>query len=111
MQPLQQSVLGLARTFGLEVKPVVGYPGWQPDFDSPLLAQGCALHEQLFGHAPAVKAIHAGLECGILKSKKPDTDILSFGPTIRGAHSPTERLQIDTVAPFWLFLTALLAQL
>lgn len=110
-QPLQQSVLALARTFGLQVKPVVGYPGWQPDFDSPLLAQGCALHEQLFGHAPAVKAIHAGLECGILKSKKPDTDILSFGPTIRGAHSPTERLQIDTVAPFWLFLTALLAQL
>jgi len=60
---------------------------------------------------PAVKAIHAGLECGILKGKKPDTDILSFGPTIKGAHSPTERLKIDTVAPFWQFLTALLARL
>lgn len=109
--PLQQSVLALARAFALTVKPVVGYPGWQPDMDSPLLAQGCALHERLFGIAPAVKAIHAGLECGILKGKKPDLDILSFGPTIRGAHSPTERLQIDTVEPFWLFLTALLAQL
>jgi dipeptidase D len=109
--PLQQSVQALAVVFGLTVQPVVGYPGWQPDFDSPLLAQGCALHEQLFGLVPAVKAIHAGLECGILKSKKPDTDILSFGPTIRGAHSPTERLQIDTVAPFWRFLTALLAQM
>ena len=108
---LQQSVLALAAGFGLAVKPVVGYPGWQPDFASPLLAQGCALHERLFGHRPAVKAIHAGLECGILKSKKPDTDILSFGPTIRGAHSPTERLQIETVGPFWLFLGALLAQM
>jgi len=109
--PLQQSVLALARAFALQVKEVVGYPGWQPDLDSALLAKGCALHEQLFGSAPAVKAIHAGLECGILKGKKPELDILSFGPTIRGAHSPTERLQIDTVAPFWRFLTALLAQM
>jgi len=106
--PLQQSVLALARTFALSVKPDVGYPGWQPDMDSPLLAQARALHERLFGIAPAVKAIHAGLECGILKGKKPDLDILSFGPTIRGAHSPTERLQIDTVEPFWRFLKELL---
>jgi dipeptidase D len=110
-QPLQQSVLALATAFGLAVTPVVGYPGWQPDFDSPLLAQASALHERLFGHVPAVKAIHAGLECGILKSVKPELDILSFGPTIRGAHSPTERLQIDTVAPFWQLLTELLAQM
>jgi len=109
--PLQHAVLALARAYGLDVKSVVGYPGWQPDLDSPLLAQGRALHEQLFGVAPAVKAIHAGLECGILKGKKPELDILSFGPTIRGAHSPTERLQIDTVGPFWQFLTALLAQM
>jgi dipeptidase D len=109
--PLQQSVLALTAVFGLTMTPVVGYPGWQPDFDSPLLAQASALHERLFGHVPAVKAIHAGLECGILKSKKPDVDILSFGPTIRGAHSPTERLQIDTVPPFWRLLSELLAQM
>jgi dipeptidase D len=109
--PLQQSILALAAAFGLEVNPVVGYPGWQPDFDSPLLAMGKALHRELFGHEPAVKAIHAGLECGILKSKKPDVDILSFGPTIRGAHSPTERLRIDTVPPFWQFLTELLQRI
>ena len=109
--PLQNAVLALARAYRLTVKDVVGYPGWQPDMDSALLAQACALHEQLFGSAPAVKAIHAGLECGILKGKKPELDILSFGPTIRGAHSPTERLQITTVKPFWQFLTALLAQL
>jgi len=109
--PLQQSVLALARAFALSVKPVVGYPGWQPDMESPLLAQASALHEQLFGCVPAIKAIHAGLECGILKGKKPDLDILSFGPTIRGAHSPTERLQIATVEPFWRFLGKLLAQM
>ena len=109
--PLQQSVLALARTFGLSVEPIVGYPGWQPDMDSPLLAQAAALYTRLFGSVAAVKAIHAGLECGILKGKKEDLDILSFGPTIRGAHSPTERLQIDTVEPFWLFLRELLAEL
>lgn len=109
--PLQHAVLALADVFGLAVNPVVGYPGWQPDFDSPMLARAAALHEQIFGHRPAIKAIHAGLECGILKGKKPDMDILSFGPTIRGAHSPTERLEIETVAPFWQFLTALLADL
>jgi dipeptidase D len=109
--PLQQSVLALARAFDLEVTPVAGYPGWQPVFDSPLLERGKILHRELFGFEPAVKAIHAGLECGILKSKKPDMDILSFGPTIRGAHSPTERLEIDTVTPFWQYLTALLADM
>jgi dipeptidase D len=109
--PLRQQVDALARVFQLSMTPVVGYPGWQPDHDSALLAEGIALHERLFGYEPAVKAIHAGLECGILKSKKPNTDILSFGPTIRGAHSPTERLQIETVTPFWSLLTALLAQM
>jgi dipeptidase D len=109
--PVRQSVEALARAFELTVNPVVGYPGWQPDFNSALLAQAVALHEQLFGSTPAIKAIHAGLECGILKSKKPNTDILSFGPTIRGAHSPTERLQVATVTPFWKMLSALLAQM
>jgi len=109
--PLQQQMLALANLFDLTVEPSVGYPGWQPDFDSPLLAQASALHNSLFGSDPAVKAIHAGLECGILKSKKPDVDILSFGPSIRGAHSPTERVLIETVPPFWQFLTELLAQI
>jgi dipeptidase D len=109
--PLCTGVESLARLAGLDVRRIDGYPGWQPDFASPLLARAKALHQRLFGSEPAVKAIHAGLECGILKSKKPDTDILSFGPTIRGAHSPTERLRIDTVPPFWHYLTALLAEL
>ncbi len=109
--PLQREVESLAEAFELETEPAAGYPGWQPDFDSDLLALGKATHAELFGKQPAVKAIHAGLECGILKSKKPDVDILSFGPTIRGAHSPSERLKIDTVQPFWQLLVALLGRL
>ena len=109
--PLQNSVLALARAYDLEVSADVGYPGWQPDFSSPLLEKGCQLHQRMFGERPAITAIHSGLECGILKSKKPDVDILSFGPTIRGAHSPSERLQIDTVEPFWQFLKQLLAEI
>ncbi|MEM1114064.1 MAG: beta-Ala-His dipeptidase [Pseudomonadota bacterium] len=108
-EPLIQSVESLARAFELQVEADAGYPGWEPDFSGKLLAQGKALHKELFGFEPEVKAIHAGLECGILKSKKPDVDILSFGPTIRGAHSPTERLQIDTVEPFWRYFKATLA--
>jgi len=104
-------VESLAQLAGLHIRRIDGYPGWQPDFASPLLARAKALHERLFDSVPAVKAIHAGLECGILKSKLPDADILSFGPTIRGAHSPTERLRIATVPPFWRYLTALLAEL
>ncbi|MFV8818051.1 beta-Ala-His dipeptidase [Haliea sp. E17] len=109
--PLRHTLMALTRAFALDVEETVGYPGWKPDFDSALLARASALHERLFASVPAVKAIHAGLECGILKGAKPDLDILSFGPTIRGAHSPTERLKIDTVAPFWQFLTALLAEI
>ena len=67
-----------------------------------------ACYRDLFGAEPAIKAIHAGLECGILKSKKTDLDVVSFGPTIRGAHSPRERLEIGTVEPFWRLLTTLL---
>ena len=109
--PLQNSILALARSFNFTVCARQGYPGWDPDFDSALLARASAAHERLYGYEPAIKAIHAGLECGILKGKKPDLDILSFGPTIRGAHSPTERLDISTVQPFWEFLTALLREM
>ena len=110
-EPLVQSVLAIARAYGMEVDADPGYPGWEPDFSGELLTQGKALHQELFGFEPAIKAIHAGLECGILKSKKPDMDILSFGPTIRGAHSPSERVQINTVEPFWQLLVALLARI
>lgn len=108
---LEQQVLAIGDWLEAEVTPTIDYPGWEPRLDGPLLALGQAVYRDMFGSEAAVKAIHAGLECGIIKGKLGDTDILSFGPTIRGAHSPTERLQIDTVEPFWNLLTALLRRL
>jgi dipeptidase D len=108
---LAQQVLAIADWLEAEPEQTVNYPGWQPDFDNPLLAQTVALYEELFGNPPAIKAIHAGLECGILKSKQSDMDIVSFGPTIRGAHSPRERLEVATVPGFWQLLTTLLERI
>jgi len=66
------------------------------------------VHRELFGHEPNVKAIHAGLECGIIGEKFPGMDMISFGPTIIGAHSPEERVSVPAVASFWSYLLALL---
>jgi len=88
-----------------------GYPAWKPDPGSPLLNKAKAVHKSLFGVAPKVKAVHAGLECGIIGDKFPGMDMISFGPTILGAHSPTERVQISTVGRFWILLVGLLERL
>lgn len=108
---LEQQVRAIAQWLQAEIEDTVDYPGWQPDFDSELLARAQNCYRESYGEDAAIKAIHAGLECGILKSKKPDTDIISFGPTIRGAHSPRERLEIATVEPFWKLLVSLLKDL
>lgn len=110
-EPLFDKVLMIGDVFGLEREEILNYPGWIPDFGSDLLAQAKSVYEELHGAVPEVKAIHAGLECGILKSKMGEVDIISFGPTIRGAHSPTERLEIATVEPFWALLTRFLQRL
>lgn len=88
-----------------------GYPGWTPDPESPLLARFRQLHQQRLGHDPEVKVIHAGLECGILGGKYPELAMISFGPQIRGAHSPDERVEIDSVDEFWQLLRALIEEL
>ncbi len=110
-EALAQQVMAVAEWQGMEVENTMDYPGWQPDFDGELLALGKRVYGELFGGEPEVKAIHAGLECGILKGKIGECDILSFGPTIRGAHSPRERLEISTVQPFWRLLTGILERL
>jgi len=88
-----------------------GYPAWQPNPNSPLLKQAKTVMKELFGKEPEVKAIHAGLECGIIGDKFPGMDMISFGPTIEGAHSPDERVNIYTVEKFWKFLEAMLEKL
>ncbi|MFC2139990.1 aminoacyl-histidine dipeptidase, partial [Bacteroidota bacterium] len=88
-----------------------GYPGWQPNMDSDLLKMAKTIHSDLFGKEPEVKAIHAGLETGLLGSKYPGLDMISFGPTITGAHSPTESVNIKDVEKFYLILKRFLADL
>ena len=85
-----------------------GYPGWKPNPDSAILKEMQELYEQLYGKKPAIMAIHAGLECGILGSKYPNWDMISFGPTICSPHSPDERVNIASVDKFWDYLKATL---
>lgn len=85
-----------------------GYPGWTPASRSELLARFRRVHRDQLGSDPEVLVIHAGLECGILGGKYPHLDMISFGPSIRGAHSPDERVELDSVEEFWGLLRALI---
>lgn len=89
---------------GAEVTHGDGYPGWKPNMNSYIKDVLVASYSELFGQQPLVRAIHAGLECGLFLEKYPDLDMISVGPTIIGNHSPAERVQISTVAKFWEML-------
>lgn len=102
------TVESLFRLAGATVRHTDGYPGWAPNPSSPFVELAASTYEQIFGHKAAVKAIHAGLECGLFLTKYPNLDIISIGPTILGAHSPAERLEIATVGMAWDFLRRLL---
>jgi len=84
------------------------YPGWTPNVNSPILKTMTGLYEKMFDHKPEVVACHAGLECGILGSNYPGMDMISFGPTILGAHSPDERVSISSVQKFWSYFREIL---
>ncbi len=84
------------------------YPGWKPNMESPILKTMQGVYEKKFGKVPEIKAIHAGLECGLLGGVYPNLDMISFGPTIRFPHSPDEKVNIETVKKFWQFLVATL---
>jgi dipeptidase D len=99
------SVFALA---GAKVETSTGYPGWKPNPHSPVLKVSQKVFEDLFGEKPQIISIHAGLECGLFLEKNPQLDMISCGPTILGAHSPEERLEISTVEKWWKFLTELL---
>lgn len=93
---------------GAEVSHSDGYPGWAPNMNSPIMKISADAYEELFGVKPAIKAIHAGLECGLFLSKYPNLDMVSFGPTMTGVHSPDEQLLIPTVEKFWKHLCRVL---
>ena len=86
---------------GAEVEHTDGYPGWAPNTDSHVLKVAVEAYKKLFGKEPVVRAIHAGLECGLIGEKYENMDMISYGPTLRGVHSPEERLEIATVDLFW----------
>jgi len=94
---------------GCEVEHGGSYPGWNPNPKSAILDVLVAKYKSLFDEEPKVMAIHAGLECGLLGERIPGLDMISFGPTIKGAHSPDERCGIASTAKFWKFLKAILA--
>ena len=85
-----------------------GYPGWAPNMKSPIMEIARDAYKELYGITPAIKAIHAGLECGLFLQKYPHLDMVSFGPTLRDVHSPKERMHIPAVERFWGQLTLVL---
>ena len=106
-----QALRSLFLLAGAEVSEDPGYPGWKPNPDSPLVRRTVAVYERLFGETPAIKAVHAGLECGILCEKVPGLDAVSIGPEIRNAHSPDEKASVPSAKKFYRFLRHLLAEL
>lgn len=102
------SLQSVFRQAGFEVVFSGDYPGWNPDVNSPILKVLTQLYKDLHGADPHVVACHAGLECGILGSNYPGMDMISYGPTIKGAHSPDEKVNIPSVHKFWNFTLEIL---
>ena len=105
---LAMMLRGTFELIGCEVELSGDYPGWAPDMDSSILKVLRSLYEKLNNEKPHVAACHAGLECGILGTNYPDMEMISFGPNIKGAHSPDERAQISSVQKFWVYVLEIL---
>ncbi|HET7315252.1 aminoacyl-histidine dipeptidase [Salinisphaera sp.] len=108
---LVERIATLFELAGLPATRERGYPGWTPNPKSDLLTRFVDVHERVTGGKPEVKVLHAGLECGLIGAKYPAMDMISFGPTIRGAHSPAERVDIAAVNSFYTLLRETLADL
>lgn len=107
----RQRIRAAAELAGASVEESKGYPGWKPDPQAALLATFQRLHQSITGAEPELKAVHAGLECGVIGDKCPGMQMISFGPRIQGAHSPDERVHVESVERFWKLLVALLEEL
>jgi dipeptidase D len=105
---IAQTVTFIFELGGAAVEHTDAYPGWKPNMDSPILGIAGEAYRDLYGKDPEVKAIHAGLECGIIGERIAGMDMVSFGPTLEGVHSPDEKIYIDTVERFWQFLLEIL---
>lgn len=103
-EDVESTLESIFRLAGAEIWFDGQYPGWKPNLDSAVLKTMQQVYQNKWGKIPEIKAIHAGLECGILGSVYPNWDMISFGPTIRFPHSPDEKVNIETVNLFWQFL-------
>ena len=108
---LARSIATVLKTTGASIVLDGDYPGWEPKPDSDIVRLMQTLYEEMFNDKPNVAACHAGLECGLLGKNYPDMQMISFGPTIRGAHSPDERASISSTQKFWKYLVATLAKI
>lgn len=106
-----QMVASVFRLAGADYEHSDGYPGWKPNPNSRILDVTRSEFVKIFDSEPIVRAIHAGLECGLFSEKFPGLEMVSFGPTIKGAHSPAERIQIDTVGRFYQLVINVLGKL
>lgn len=111
LQALRDRIRAVGELAGAEVEENEPYPGWKPNLDSHILSVVKKVHAAEFGTEPEMKAIHAGLECGIIGEKFPGMDMISFGPWIEHPHSPEERVNIPSVGSFWKLLVAVLLEL
>ncbi len=98
----------IAKLAGARVEHECGYPAWEPDLQSGLLKKCRQAYKETFGNDPEIKVVHAGLECGVIGSKYGRIEMISFGPTIKDAHSPAERVFIPSIEKVWVFLEKLL---
>lgn len=105
---ISDMVRSVFRLAGADIEQSDGYPGWKPNPESKIADLTVAAYKRLFRQEPEVLAIHAGLECGLIGALYPGMDMVSFGPTIKGAHSPNERLHIQSTVKFWDLLLAVL---
>ncbi|MDD6100143.1 MAG: aminoacyl-histidine dipeptidase [bacterium] len=103
-----ESIFSMA---GAKVEIPDGYNGWQPNIHSPMLQVMKEVYQELFAVEPAVKVMHAGLECGIIQGAYPQMDMISIGPDLEYPHSPDERVRIESVANTWRYITAVLAKI
>lgn len=110
-EALAGEIVSLWALTGTSAEMSGAYPGWTPDPESPLLARCRAVYRQVCGADSRVQVIHAGLECGLIGARYPGMDMVSFGPTIRGAHAPGEAVEIDSVGRTWRLLAAILESL
>ena len=108
---LSKIISNIFENIGCDSKFSGGYPGWEPNLNSATLKGVKDSYITLFSSEPKVNVIHAGLECGIIGSHYPEMDMISFGPTILGAHSPDEKASISSTQKFWRFFREILSNI